>query len=77
MQTHLKFIKTSLRSTMTETRLNSRETLRLFVHRDRALNYDAIIDVYDEAYPHRMKMSRPLEVERNGDDDGKDEEDIA
>ena len=36
VQTHL------LHRTMTETRLNS--LLRLFVHRDRSLNYDAITD---------------------------------
>lgn len=69
----VKFIKTSLRSTMTKTRLNS--LLLLFIHRDRPLNYDAIIDACDKVYPHRMQLSRLLEVETNYDD-GEDEENI-
>lgn len=54
----LKFIKTALRSTMTNHRLNA--LLRLFVHRDIAIDFDAVIDSYARAHPRRMQLTQPI-----------------
>ena len=59
----LKFVKTALRSTMTNTRLNA--LLRLFVHWNVELDLDVIIDSYARAHPRRMQLDRPLETEDN------------
>ena len=47
----LKFVKTALRSSMTNTRLNA--LIRLFVHRDIDLDLDKIINDYARAHPRR------------------------
>ena len=58
----LKFIKTALRSTMTNARLNA--LIRLFVHKDIELDLDAIINTYSRAHPRRMRLARPLQPEK-------------
>ena len=61
----LKFVKTALRSSMTNTRLNA--LTRLFVHRDIDLDLDKIINDYARAHPRRMQLSRPFGYEETED----------
>ena len=52
-----KAVKTKLRSTTTEDRINA--LLLLYVHKDIRLNYDKIIDMYARADLRRMKLINP------------------
>ena len=55
----LRFVKSGFRSTMREDRLNT--LLLLFVHKDIALDYDAIIDDYAKRNQRRMTFINPLQ----------------
>ena len=48
----VRFVKSGFRSTMREDRLNT--LLLLFIHKDIALDYDAIIDDYTKRNQRRM-----------------------
>lgn len=55
----LKFIKSAMRSTMGEERLNA--LMLLYIHRDIKLDYDKIIDDYASQHPRRMVLINPLQ----------------
>lgn len=57
----LKLVKTKLRSTMANERLNA--LLLLYVHKSIPLNYNMIIDEYAQRHPRRMKFLNPLAKE--------------
>ena len=54
----LKLIKTSLRSTMKEDRLNA--LILLHIHRDIELDYETIITMYASIHPRRMLFLHPM-----------------
>ena len=54
----LKLVKTKLRSTMGEDRLNA--LLLLYYHKDIALDYDKIVDLYARRHTRRMSFLNPL-----------------
>ena len=54
----LKLIKTSLRSTMKEDRLNA--LILLHIHRDIELDYETIITMYASRHPRRMLFLHPM-----------------
>lgn len=54
----LKLVKTKLRSTMLNDRLNA--LILLEVHKDITLNYDIILNDFASKYPRRMVLLRPL-----------------
>ena len=54
----LRIVKSGFRSTMREDRLNA--LLLLFIHKDIALDYDAIIDDYAKRNQRRMTFINPL-----------------
>ena len=54
----LKLVKTKLRSTIGEDRLNA--LLLLYYHKDIALGYDKIVDLYARRHPRRMSFINPL-----------------
>ena len=54
----LKYVKTALRSTMGQERLNS--LLLLFIHKNISLDYEAIINSFASKHPRRMLLSNPL-----------------
>ena len=56
-----KFVKTALRSSMTNTRLNA--LMGLFVHSDIDLDLDTPVGDYARAHPQRMQLNRPLGYE--------------
>ena len=56
----LAYVKTELRSTMSEDRLNDLVTSMLFVHKDISLDYDAVIDLFVRKNPRRMPLIDPL-----------------
>ena len=51
-------LKTALRSTMGQERLNS--LLLLFIHKNISLDYEAIINSFASKHPRRMLLSNPL-----------------
>lgn len=53
-----KQVKTKLRSTTTEDRMNA--LLLLYIHKDIALDFSKIIDMYARAHPRRIKLLNPL-----------------
>ena len=55
----LHFVKSGFRSTMREDRFNA--LLLLFIHKDLALDYDAIIDEYAKHNQRRMTFIIPLQ----------------
>ena len=55
----LHFVKSGFRSTMREDRLNA--LLLLFIHKDIALDYDAIIDDYAKRDQKRITFINPLQ----------------
>ena len=55
----LRFVKSGLRSTMRDDSLNT--LLLLFIHKDIALDYDAIIDDYAKRNQRRMTFINPLQ----------------
>ena len=55
----LHLVKSGFRSTMREDRLNA--LLLLFIHKDIALDYDAIIDDYAKRNQRRMTFINPLQ----------------
>ena len=54
----LKYVKTELKSTMGQNRLNS--LILLYVHKDIALDYEAIISAFASKRPRRMLLQNPL-----------------
>ena len=54
----LNFIKTDLRSTMSQSRLNA--LLLLFIHRSIPLDPQAVVDRFARAQPRRMLFVNPL-----------------
>ena len=54
----LKYVKTELRSTMGQNRLNS--LILLYVHKDIALDYEAILSAFASKRPRRMLLQNPL-----------------
>jgi len=54
-----RFAKSGFRSIMREDRLNT--LLLLFIHKDIALDYDAIIDDYAKRNQRRMTFINPLQ----------------
>ena len=57
----LDFIKTALRSTMGQERLNA--LAMLYVHRDIQLDYKLVIDKFASRYPRRMLLVDPVSAE--------------
>lgn len=57
----LDFVKSERRSTMAQARLNS--LLRLYVHKDIAVDFNQVITMYANKHPRRMLLSKPLEAE--------------
>jgi len=55
----LRLVKSGFRSTMREDPLNT--LLLLFIHKDIALDYDAIIDDYTKGNQRRMTFINPLQ----------------
>ena len=55
----LRFVKSGFRSTMREDRLNA--LLLLFIHKDIALDYGAIIDDYAKRNQRTMTFINPLQ----------------
>ena len=56
----LAYVKTDLRSTMKEIRLNDLQML--FVHKDIPLNYGAVIDLFALKHPRKMMFVDPLHI---------------
>ena len=54
----LKFIKTDLRSRMTQSRLNA--LLLLFIHRSIPVNVEAVVERFARAHPRRLLFVNPL-----------------
>lgn len=54
----LKHVKSVLRSTMGQDRLNG--LILMYVHRGIHLNYDRVIDIYARRHPRRMLLLNPL-----------------
>lgn len=54
----LKFIKNPMRSTMHEDRLNA--LLLLYVHKDIAIDYNAVLDTFVRRNPRKMLLRNPL-----------------
>ncbi|XP_071834953.1 52 kDa repressor of the inhibitor of the protein kinase-like [Apostichopus japonicus] len=54
-----KIVKTKLRSTMLEDRLNA--LILLYFHKDIALDYDEIVNIYSRKHPRRMTFLNPME----------------
>lgn len=52
-------VKTKLRSTMLEDRLNA--LILLYFHKDIALDYDEIVNIYSRKHPRRMTFLNPME----------------
>ena len=57
----LKIIKTDLRSTMPQARLNA--LVLLFCHKSVSLNIDAVVNRFAQAYPRRMLLLNPVQDE--------------
>ena len=55
----LRLVKTALRSSMTEERLNG--LALLYVHSNRFLDLDRIVDIFARQHPRRMKLRNILE----------------
>ena len=54
----LKFIKTDLRSRMTQSRLNA--LLLLFIHKSIPVNPEAVVERFARAHPRRLLFTKPL-----------------
>ena len=54
----LRYVKTDLRSTMVQERLNS--LMLLYIHKDIALDYDSVIDSFAAKHPRRLLLQDPL-----------------
>lgn len=57
----LKYVKNELRSTMGQDRLNA--LILLYIHKDIALDYDAIIISFVPKRPRRMLLQNPLAMD--------------
>ena len=57
----LKVIKTDLRSTMSQARLNA--LVLLFCHKSVFLNIDAVVNRFAQAHPRRMLLLNPVQDE--------------
>ena len=55
----LRYIKTYLRNTMTQDRLNG--LALMYVHRDKHINLDQVIDLFAQMHPRRMRMADILQ----------------
>lgn len=55
----LRYIKTYLRNTMTQDRLNG--LALMYAHRDKHLNLDQVIDLFAQMHPRRMRMADILQ----------------
>ena len=55
---HLRILKTRLRSTMTETRLNG--LALLYAHRDIACDAATVVDEYARRHPRRLQLINPF-----------------
>ena len=53
----LKYVKTDLRSTMSQARLNA--LVLLFIHKAIPINLDAVVDRFARAHPRRMLLINP------------------
>jgi len=60
----LKLVKTKLRSTMLEDRMNA--LVLLAVHKDIILNYDTIVNDFANKFPRRMLLIHPLTESEEG-----------
>lgn len=54
----LRYLKTYLRSTMTEARLNG--LALLYIHRDISCNATDVVDVFSKCHPRRILLANPL-----------------
>ena len=54
----LKLLKTSLRSTMGNERLNG--SALMLIHRDIELNPDAVVEEFSRRYPRRLLLINPF-----------------
>ena len=54
----LKYVKSELRTTMTQDRLNA--LILLFIHKDIPLDYDVIVNAFAAKRPGRMLLQSPL-----------------
>ena len=54
----LKYVKAELRSSMGQNHLNA--LILLYVHKDIALDFDAIVNVFASKRPRRMLIQNPL-----------------
>ena len=57
----LKYVKNELRSTMGQDRLNA--LILLYVHKDIALDYDAIINSFVSKHPRKILLQNPLAMD--------------
>ena len=55
----LKIVKSKLQSRMGEGRFNA--LMLLYLHKDIPVNYERIIDIYANRFPHRMRFSNPMQ----------------
>ena len=55
----LGYVKSKLRSTMGQDRLNA--LLLLFIHKDVPINYQAVVDAFARKKPRRMLLTNPLD----------------
>ena len=55
----LGYVKSKLRSTMGQERLNA--LLLLFIHKDVAIDYEAVVDAFARKKPRRMLFTNPLD----------------
>ena len=51
----LKYLKTYLRNTMSQDRLNG--LALMYVHRDKDIDIDQLIDLFAQIHPRRMRMA--------------------
>ena len=54
----LKYVKINLRNSMGQERLNA--LMLLYINKDIALNYDAVIDIFARKNPRKMLFLNPL-----------------
>ena len=54
----LKYVKTELRSTIGQNRLNA--LILLYIHKDIGLDFDAILNAFAYKRPRRMLLQNPL-----------------
>ena len=56
----LKYVKTELRNTMGQERLNA--LMLLYIHKDIYIDYNAVIDIFATKYPRKMLFVNPLDT---------------